>query len=44
MIKHQIFVSKDLSVQTPRNKHQQSIFNLFKLINKDTTVIINILF
>ena len=44
MIKHQIFVSKYLLAQTPRNKHQQRIFDLLKLINKDTTVIINILF
>ena len=44
LIKHQIFVSKYLPVQTPRNKHQQRIFDLFKLINKDTRVVINILF
>ena len=44
MIKHQIFVSKCLPVQTPRNKHQQRTCDLFKLINRDTRVIINILF
>ena len=43
MIKHQIFVKKHLPVQTPRNKHWQRIFDLFKLIKKDSTVI-NILF
>ena len=43
MAKHQILVNKNLPVQTPRNKHWQRISDLFKLINKDTTVI-NILF
>ena len=38
MIKHQIFVNKHAPVQTPRNK-QRRMFDLFKLINKDTTVI-----
>ena len=28
---------KDLLVQTQRNKYQQKIFDLFKLINKDNT-------
>ena len=37
MIKHQIFVNKHLTVQTQRNKCQEKIFNLFKLVNKDTT-------
>ena len=37
MIKHQIFVNKHLLVQTKRNKHYQEIFDLFKLINEDTT-------
>ena len=32
MIKHQIFVNKHLPFQTPRNKHCQRIFNLFRLI------------
>ena len=44
MIKHQIFVSKYLPVQTPQNKHYQGTCDLFKLIYKDTAVIINILF
>ena len=39
MIKHQIFINKHLQVQTPRNKHWQRILYLFKLTNKDTTVI-----
>ena len=43
MAKHQILVNKHLQVQTPRNKHWQRIIDLFKLINKDTTII-NILF
>ena len=43
MIKHQVFVNKHLLVQNPGDKHWQRIFDLFKLINKDTTVI-NILF
>ena len=33
------FVNKHLLVATPRNKHQRGMFDLFKLINKDTTVI-----
>ena len=38
MIKHQIFVNKYLPVRTPRYKHYQRIFDLFRLINKDTTI------
>ena len=41
MIKHQIFVKKHLPVQTPRNKNWQRIFDLFKLIKKDSAVINN---
>ena len=44
MTKYQIFVGKYLPVQTPRNKHSQRRCDLLKLINKDTAVIINILF
>ena len=35
MIKHSIFANKHLPVQTQRNKHQQRILDLFKLLNKD---------
>ena len=38
MIKHQIFENKYLPVQTPQNKHWQRIFDMFKLINKDITL------
>ena len=38
MIKHQIFVTKYLPVQTSRNKHLQRTCDLFKLINKGTAV------
>ena len=44
MIKYQIFVSKYLPAQAPRNEHQQRTCDLLKLVNKDTAVIINILF
>ena len=44
MIKHQIFVSKYLPVQVPRKKTLETSCDLFKIINKDTAVIINILF
>ena len=44
MIKHQIFVSKYLPVQVPGNKHSQRTCDLFKIINKDTAVIMDILF
>ena len=37
-------ISKYIPVQTPRNNHQQRTYDLFKLINKDTAVIINTLF
>ena len=39
MVKPQILVNKHLPVQTPRNKHLQKIYDLFRLINKDTAVI-----
>ena len=39
MVKPRILVNKHLLVQTPRNKHLQRIYDLFRLINKDTTVI-----
>ena len=38
MIKHSFFENKNLPVQTQRNKHQQRIFDLLKLINKDSAV------
>ena len=34
MIKGQVFVNKHLPVQTQRSKHQQRIFDLFKLIKQ----------
>ena len=37
MIKHQIFVNKHLPIQTQRKKYYQKIFDLFKLVNKNTT-------
>ena len=43
MVKRQISVNKHLPVQNPRNKRWQRISDLFKLTNKDATVI-NILF
>ena len=39
MVKPQILVNKHLPVQTPRNKHLQKIYDLFRLINKDPAVI-----
>ena len=39
MVKQQILVNKHLLDQTPRNKHWPRISDLFKLINKDITVI-----
>ena len=35
MIKQEIFANKYLSVQTQRNKYQQRIFYMLKLINRD---------
>ena len=37
MIKYKFFVNKDLPAHTQRSKHEQKIFDLFKLIIKDTT-------
>ena len=39
LIQYQSFVNNHLLVQTQQNKHQQRIFDLFKLINKDTTAV-----
>ena len=39
MIKQEIFANKYLSVQTQRNKYQQRIFYMLKLINRDNTKI-----
>ena len=37
MIKYHNFVNKHLLVQNQRNKHWQNKFDMFKLIDKDTT-------